>query len=293
MRPYASPAVRPRAPGWRTSRDAHVHPSSNEGDSRNPIAPGERGPRPAGRRLRSPPHSCPIVPAWGSRHPGPRRAEHQKKGPPWDTRWLAAFLRDQLSDSLGSAPGHISELASPRLVVGSHLTPSTKGHPARTVCGAWSVRGRLSSLRSSGGDFSIAIEGCVSDDHRSTSLPYAATPGTVGDGFFFLARGVDCDGNGTYDSGGPGQVGSRDEEIGASPNSQARGLVEAAGVEPASPQNANSVDGARLSSQPLGDSLPCCQFVVLWSAPQSWRHCGDGVLLLRACRSPGQKADPR
>ncbi len=40
----------------------------------------------------------------------------------------------------GSATGHTPELASPRLVVdGSHLTPSTKGHPARTARGAWSA----------------------------------------------------------------------------------------------------------------------------------------------------------
>ena len=43
-------------------------------------------------------------------------------------------------------------------------------------------------------------------------------------------------------------------------------MVEAAGVEPAPPQNANWLMTRDFSSQVIANSLPCCQFVVLWSA---------------------------
>src|SRR6266704_2826813 len=52
-------------------------------------------------------------------------------------------------------------------------------------------------------------------------------------------------------------------------------LVEAAGVEPAPPQNVNWLMARDFSSELSVNSLPCCQFVVLWSAPESWRHLGD------------------
>src|SRR6266571_4422795 len=45
-------------------------------------------------------------------------------------------------------------------------------------------------------------------------------------------------------------------------------LVEAAGVEPAPPQNANWLMARDFSSELSVNSLPCCQFVVLWSALQ-------------------------
>ena len=40
-------------------------------------------------------------------------------------------------------------------------------------------------------------------------------PDTV-DGFWFLVRGVNCGGSGSYDTGEPSQVGSRDAEIAGS-----------------------------------------------------------------------------
>src|SRR6266446_8435519 len=43
-------------------------------------------------------------------------------------------------------------------------------------------------------------------------------------------------------------------------------MVEAAGVEPAPLQNANWLMARDFSSELTGNSLPCCQFVVLWSA---------------------------
>ena len=46
-------------------------------------------------------------------------------------------------------------------------------------------------------------------------------------------------------------------------------MVEAAGVEPAPPQNANWLMARDFSSELSDNSLPCCQFVVLWSALES------------------------
>jgi N-acetylneuraminic acid mutarotase len=77
------------------------------------------------------------------------------------------------------------------------------------------VRGGLLLLRASGGDFAAATQACVANDTPDTTLPDAAVP-AAGDGFWFLVRGTSCGGNGTYDSGAPGQAGSRDAGIDAS-----------------------------------------------------------------------------
>ena len=79
------------------------------------------------------------------------------------------------------------------------------------------VRGSLSALRSSTGDYSVATEQCIVDNETGTMALYAAVP-PVGDGFWFLVRGANCKGKGTYESGGAGQSGLRDPEIAASGN---------------------------------------------------------------------------
>jgi hypothetical protein len=78
------------------------------------------------------------------------------------------------------------------------------------------VRGKLSALRSTGGDFTAAMLDCVGDDVTADSHLAQGTPEPVpGDGYWYLARGVNCKGKGTFDAG-IGQVGSRDQEILAS-----------------------------------------------------------------------------
>jgi len=77
------------------------------------------------------------------------------------------------------------------------------------------VRGDLGVLRSSAGNFTSATEACLLADGTATTVVSAASP-APGGGHWFLARGASCGGNGTYDSGGPGQVGQRDAEIAAS-----------------------------------------------------------------------------
>jgi len=77
------------------------------------------------------------------------------------------------------------------------------------------VRGDLGVLHSSGGNFSSAILGCPANDLGESALVLSGSP-AKGTGFFYLVRGINCGGHGTYDSGDPAQVGSRDAEINAS-----------------------------------------------------------------------------
>ena len=79
------------------------------------------------------------------------------------------------------------------------------------------VGGNVSTLGATGGDFSLATAQCLDDDRTTTSLLSSGTP-AVGQAFWFLVRGVNCGGDGTYDSGLPSQVGLRDAEIAASGN---------------------------------------------------------------------------
>lgn len=77
------------------------------------------------------------------------------------------------------------------------------------------VRGDVRTLISSGGDFTAATLGCLANDQITNSVSYTGVPGP-GQAFWFLVRGANCGGRGTYDSGVASQVGSRDSEINAS-----------------------------------------------------------------------------
>jgi hypothetical protein len=79
------------------------------------------------------------------------------------------------------------------------------------------VRGTLAILRSSLGDFAMATQECVGDNVTSPTVVVPGTPAPAsGDGYWYLARRVNCKGNGTFDSGAPSQSGSRDPEVSAS-----------------------------------------------------------------------------
>jgi hypothetical protein len=79
------------------------------------------------------------------------------------------------------------------------------------------VRGDLSALRASAGDFTTATERCLADDIVVTNWSDADTPATE-HGYWYVVRGVNCGGVGSYDSGAPSQPASRDAEIAASGN---------------------------------------------------------------------------
>jgi hypothetical protein len=77
------------------------------------------------------------------------------------------------------------------------------------------TRGVLSSLSSSGGDFTPSVDACVANDQAGTTVA-DAVPAPPDDGFWYLVRGNNCGGPGSYDEGVASQSGSRDAEIGAS-----------------------------------------------------------------------------
>jgi hypothetical protein len=79
------------------------------------------------------------------------------------------------------------------------------------------VGGDIGVLRSSGGDFSLSTQTCL-DDNNTTEQCTASDDPALGEAFWFLVRGANCGGNGTYDTGAPSQVGLRDAEIAASGN---------------------------------------------------------------------------
>jgi hypothetical protein len=86
-----------------------------------------------------------------------------------------------------------------------------------TVTGATGydvVYGELGTLRTSPAPFEDATLGCPGDNDTGSGLIFQGTP-SPGDGFWFLVRGVNCGGAGTYDSIGSGQVAPRDAAIAA------------------------------------------------------------------------------
>lgn len=74
------------------------------------------------------------------------------------------------------------------------------------------VRGNLGLLHSSGGNFSSSTTACLANDTTARTWSDSLTPGP-GDGVWYLVRAMNCAGSGTYDSGAPSQIGSRDAEI--------------------------------------------------------------------------------
>jgi hypothetical protein len=79
------------------------------------------------------------------------------------------------------------------------------------------VQGLVSTLRSSHGSYQSAAQSCARNDAPGTSVTITGTP-SVGDGFWFLVRGTNCGGVGTYDEGAASQAGPRDTGIASSGN---------------------------------------------------------------------------
>lgn len=75
------------------------------------------------------------------------------------------------------------------------------------------LRGSLSALRASRGDFAGCGLSCLADGLAGASLDYTDPPG---EDAFFLVRGTNCAGLGSQESGDPMQLQPRDPEIAAS-----------------------------------------------------------------------------
>jgi len=77
------------------------------------------------------------------------------------------------------------------------------------------VRGGLTNLEQSDGDFTVSTDACLAMDFPGTEVDDPAAP-SAGTGVWYLVRARNCGGAESYDSGAPSQVGSRDAEIDAS-----------------------------------------------------------------------------
>jgi serine/threonine protein kinase len=115
----------------------------------------------------------------------------------------------------GVAVSGVAPNGVPTLLVPSRTTVSWGAVAGAT--GYDLVHGSLSQLRSSGGDFTTAA--CDANEVPSTSFTISGGAPPAG-GLWYLVRPSNsiC-GGGTYNSGSPRQVQSRDAEIAASPTS--------------------------------------------------------------------------
>lgn len=114
---------------------------------------------------------------------------------------------DGLLDDDAPAPFPVAQL---------QVTSSSLSWQPRTDATLYDlVRGDLGVLLSSAGDFTVATSECVTNDTSATTVTSPATP-AAGNAFWYLVRGVNCRGGGSYDdpAGGMGAVVGRDAEIG-------------------------------------------------------------------------------
>jgi hypothetical protein len=104
-------------------------------------------------------------------------------------------------------------------IAAAKSAPLTASFSWPAVAGASSydaVLGRLSTLRSSGGDFNLAMKDCAANNVAAPSFSDSNDPG-VGDAFWYLVRANNvCGVAGSYDEPPGRQIGSRDGEIAAS-----------------------------------------------------------------------------
>jgi N-acetylneuraminic acid mutarotase len=77
------------------------------------------------------------------------------------------------------------------------------------------TRGAMETLRSSAGDFTPSVDACVASDLAANTVSDATAP--PAGGFWYLVRGKNCAGAGSYDEGEASQSGSRDSEVATAP----------------------------------------------------------------------------
>jgi hypothetical protein len=72
------------------------------------------------------------------------------------------------------------------------------------------VRGDIGELRTASGNYSSVSQSCLADDESETYVEHASDVPAPGQGYWYLLR---SEPGGSYDSGGSGQVGSRDPGV--------------------------------------------------------------------------------
>jgi hypothetical protein len=129
----------------------------------------------------------------------------------------AAEACDGIDSDCDGNPNPLAPAGSSSMTA-SRTGPSTAQLSWTPLAGATAydvVRGSLTSLASTHGDFTAATDLCVANDLAATTKSDPGIP-AAGTGSWYLVRGSNCGGPGTYDSGAPSQVGARDAEIQAS-----------------------------------------------------------------------------
>jgi hypothetical protein len=167
---------------------------------------------------------APEPPGWGSPGVTVDSATGELSGYAWAENfgWISFSCANTTSCGVVDyrvRTGWICDPRPPPPPGGVYLEVTRQGLDARLAweippeaTGADVVRGSLNDLRNSYGNFAAATEACVDDD-RTVSFVIVPEMPDVNDGYWFLVRSQNCGGPGTYDSGGPGQVASRDPQI--------------------------------------------------------------------------------
>jgi hypothetical protein len=102
----------------------------------------------------------------------------------------------------------------PQITLKKEATSLTMSWGADSDADGYDVfAGELFNLLASGGDFSQLTD-CLAEDQTVTYYERALYSSTESE--YYLVRAVNCGGNGTADTTGPGQVEGRDAEIAAS-----------------------------------------------------------------------------
>ncbi len=113
--------------------------------------------------------------------------------------------------------GSVDDVALPPPAAGLGLAPAAGGTelawpPLVEATGYDVARGSLATLLASAGDFTSSGDTCLANDLAAAALVDADQP-LAGEGFWYLLRAVNCGGAGSFDTGDPGQSGTRDPEV--------------------------------------------------------------------------------
>jgi hypothetical protein len=100
-------------------------------------------------------------------------------------------------------------------VTRSGLTATLSWSPLAGATSYDIVRGSLATLRSFAGNYTASVNGCLGNNSPGPTVSDTSVPPS-GDANWYLIRGVNCGGGGSYDEGVASQSGARDAEIAAS-----------------------------------------------------------------------------
>lgn len=108
-----------------------------------------------------------------------------------------------------------ADLPAVRLEKGNPTEAILVWAPIPEATGFDVITGRINDMRGVPGGLGASVVDCKEENLTGTATAHPQIP-VSGDGYWYMVRATNCGGSGTYDSGGPGQVAPRDDEIGSS-----------------------------------------------------------------------------